>query len=529
MLAIALAAVLSAASPADRGGVSECAQSCVAHVTARLRGPVCKVCLTWGGDRGGWVIALLRVRPSAHEQVDALAQDPDWQVRWGAVRVMARKRGMLETTLLAERLARAPEPDAVAMAVVAAHVLAARGQSSVGLVKMGRDGPAAAARLWSLRDAVRQQMELELFSGTAGSRARGLADLSAFLRRPPAKVALEVVASRPTDSDAEVAEALRALCEKRDVEVGAELVAVARPPDRPAMDRLLAVYARALDALRAELKRPEPSSRTAAALALRAYLPMSQRDLEAVLLEDEPAVAWAAARALAGPKASGVLRYVESNAQRWAAAEPPVPLPVRWVSLALRGNRGCRPALLPLAKAKSVGLRTAAVPALVPCALTRRDAAGAGVFDDLDPEVRIAAVKALDEVAWGTAVAQRVERSLKDPDGRVAAAGLQIFASRAPAVALATLRAGLKHPAAEVREAAVEALGRRGSTPDAAAIADLLSHDPSSRVRVAAAVALGGLGGAQAVSALADAASRDPDSHVQYVAKDSLRQLGFQR
>jgi HEAT repeat protein len=87
----------------------------------------------------------------------------------------------------------------------------------------------------------------------------------------------------------------------------------------------------------------------------------------------------------------------------------------------------------------------------------------------------------------------------------------------------------LTHASPEVREAAVLALQRLpNGGAYAREVAKRLREDASAGVRAAAVSTLAGMGGPDAISALT-AAAQDPDGRVQYLARESLRRLGFRR
>jgi len=116
----------------------------------------------------------------------------------------------------------------------------------------------------------------------------------------------------------------------------------------------------------------------------------------------------------------------------------------------------------------------------------------------------------------------------RDPQDR---AKLTAMLGRLPAkdVQAGDFDAPLADADAQVRLAAVAALGARPEAAAADRLEKLLASDPSAGVRMAAAFWLGAPGREAAASALGTALSQDKDSQVRLQAAQSLSRLGTSR
>ncbi|HLM44668.1 MAG TPA: hypothetical protein VK458_12415, partial [Myxococcaceae bacterium] len=146
-------------------GATGCWSSCQKHVQdAALRAQVCKLCLTTG-RADSWLLELGRKRPVPEAALRSALGDPDWRVRWGAVRAQAKARGLTETRALADWVAEAPAKEEVLACVTAARAAADAGRSTAHFLKdAGSRGGEAAARVWARRNAIRSALEVEVYS-----------------------------------------------------------------------------------------------------------------------------------------------------------------------------------------------------------------------------------------------------------------------------------------------------------------------------------------------------------------------------
>jgi hypothetical protein len=214
--ALFLVLLLSAGQHGGQGALG-CWTSCQRHVQDQaLLARVCQLCVTTG-RADAWVLELGRKPgPPAQQALRSALTDPDWRVRWAALRGQAKTRGYTEPRALADWVAEAPARDEVLACVTAARAAANSGRSTASFLKeAGARGGTAAARIWARREAVREALEVEVYAEQAVLRGEALAHLATFLDRPPARVLLEAMARRPESGDAAAASALLSVAEKQ--------------------------------------------------------------------------------------------------------------------------------------------------------------------------------------------------------------------------------------------------------------------------------------------------------------------------
>lgn len=526
--ALFLVLLLSAGQHGGQGTLG-CWTACQRHVQDQaLRTRVCQLCVTTG-RADSWVLELGRGRPGlpARTALRSAVTDPDWRVRWGALRAEARIRGLIEPRMLADWVAEAPARDEVLACLTAARAAADAGRSSASFLKdAGAKGPSAAARVWARREAIREALEVEVYSEEPSLRGEALVHLATFLDRPPARVLLEAMARRPESGDEAAASALLQVADKRGTSVGRMLVQEATPPDQTLINRLFAVYSRDLEKLQKGLSSVDSAERRATVLTLRRYGPLAQRELERALGDSEVQVRRGAAKGLA--EAEGLPLMEVAGRRVRAEGATPATRRAWWEVVAT--DKACEPFLLELAR--DAGLpadaRGEAVAWLADCEGSgrRRFQALSPLLKDAQAPVRAGAVRALamPRSAEGDAA---VVAALGDPAPEVVAAALDVVGQQRQVNQGETAVALLESPAPEVREAAVRALRQFGRAQYVKPLAQLLQSDGVASVRVAAAEALGVLGGPFAASALSQALANDSDSHVQHVARRGLERLGF--
>ncbi|WP_328707189.1 HEAT repeat domain-containing protein [Citreicoccus inhibens] len=523
--ALLLMVLLAAGQQRGSTGAAACWVSCQRHVTDRaLRAQAYARCMT-----GGRVDSWLSVIGSQGEDRRVLASartDPDWRVRWGAVKAEARSRGVTERRVLADWVVDTSPGADLDACLTAARAAAEQGQSTADFLKeAGSRGPAAAARVWARRDAIREALELELYATDESVRPAALAHLGVFLSRSPARVVLEAMAGRPAAGDATVAASLKAVATRRQTSVGQLLLSEARPADEARVNRLFAVYSQELDALRPQLTSADASVRRGALASLRIYGPLARKELEAALGDDDRRARELAARALSD--GSGGRVYLARQLQGATTGESARP----WLEVLAR-DKGCAALLHGVAsdKARPPAVRGEAVALLGDCPESARDSRKLGSYlSDPSSEVRAGAVRALASMPRSAEGAQAATHALEDPAPEVVAAALDAVADPRQSTHGddAAELLGSEHPV--VRAAAARALERIGRPPHVKALAECLREDPVVAVRVAAAQALANIGGPLAVAALSAAVSHDADTHVQHVSREGLRRLGFTR
>jgi hypothetical protein len=508
-------------------GATGCWSSCQKHVQdAALRAQVCKLCLTTGRV-DSWLLELGRKRPVPEAALRSALGDPDWRVRWGALRAQAKARGLTETRVLADWVAEAPAKEEVLACVTAARVAADAGRSTAHFLKdAGSRGGEAAARVWARRSAIRSALEVEVYAEDRSLRGEALLHLAALFGQSPARAVLITMAERPESADEAPASALFAVAEKQGTSVGRMLVLEAKPPDQTLINRLFAVYSRELETLQKGLAAFDLAERRAAVVSLRSYGPLAQRELERALGDTEPSVRRLAARALA--ESEGL--SLSEAASRRVRAEGASPVTRRaWWEVGATA-KDCAAFLLEAAEDPSLppDARGEAVAWLADCEglAGRRFQVLLPFLQDAQAPVRAGAVRALS-THRSQEGDEAVTAALEDPAPEVAAAALDVVGQQRRLAEAESAVVLLGSADARVREAAARALERIGRAQHVKPLAETLQADPVASVRVAAAQTLGLLGGPFAASALSQAASKDPDSHVQHVARRGLERLGF--
>jgi HEAT repeat protein len=519
--------VLSA-SPGGSQGAPGCWAACQRNVQERtLRARVCPVCITAGRD-DAWLLELAKAKedPAARSALLSARRDQDWRVRWGALRSLAQAQGLAAPQVLADWVMEASGPDALPACLTAARAAAAAGSSTDAFLKdAGAQGPAAAARVWSRRDAIRQVLEVEAYAEAVPVRGEALLHLSVFLGQSPARTLLTAMGRRPESVDDTAAGALLWVADKQGSSVGRMLLEEARSEDQALINRLFAIYSRQLEELHKGLGAVDPLERRGAVQSLRHYGPLARRELERALGDSDLAVRRMAARCLA--EAEG-LSLPEAANQRILAPETERATRRAWMEAGAVGQ-GCERFLLTLARETRLDVesRGEAVAWLVEC-----DEGMKGRFEALSPflkdaavPVRAGAVRALARLGTPQGDAA-LAAALADGTPEVVAAALDVVGQRHQRAQAESVVALLDSASPQVREAAARALEPLGRSQDIKPLARVLREDSVVAVRVAAAESLGALGGPLAASALSQAL-QDPDTHVQHVARRGLVRLGF--
>ncbi len=525
---LCLVTVPSRGQPRVLGG--RCKESCTRLLTdPRLRAVLCGRCLTDATlDRGGWAVALKDESPR-QEQLDEILKDDDWQVRWGAIRAGAAIKGLTDVRALATWIV--DGRDVKAACLTAVHLAASRKQTLLELLQPGGTmGPSAAALCLQRREELRKDLEVELYSTDPVTRREALLHLGGFLDLPPARVVLTAMATRPAETDESSALLLVEDAESGGLAAGAAVLKAATRADAPRVDRLLAVWSKALDVQRPRLKSAEQRERKEAIAALSVLGPIGATEFEGLLEDPDPAIRLAAARALArgeGRTLAGAAKTRLDPLTKATAAQR-----ARWAELLGRGGADeCGPTLAEAVAEPRLEetVRAAALAALGGCAQAKALPQVKQALAAKSPRMRAAALDALADIARVPEAGKLVETGLKDPDPDVLAAAVRAAGAQHLTPRLPEVLALLEHPSVGVRVAAVGAVRVMGDARTAAAVGRVLGKDGSPEVREVCAQALGELGGAEAVGALTRASEKDGSPRVKYVAGESLRKLGFAR
>lgn len=522
-----LLALLSAGQHGSAGATA-CWTSCQRHVTDGADRPrVCRVCVM-GGAPESWVDALAEDKPSYKEALDSALKDGDWRVRWAAVRARAKVRRVSEPRALAEWVAAAPTSEELSACLTAARAAGEGGQTVGDFLKgSGPRASAALARVAAHREDIRRALEVELYAENVAERGRALAHLAVLVGRPPARVVLDAMASRPESADEAVARALIDTSERQLTSVGRMLLAVAKPADEARVNRLFAVYSRELEALQPDLASGDVTKRRAAVLSLRRYGPLAGKELSRALVDPDAQVSQHAARGLAEVEGLSVVEAARKRLRPEAdlAAQRP------WLQVVAR-ERGGAELLLAVAEDghQPAPVRGEAVAMLGACEDVGREQRLGLLTPYLThalPPLRAGAVRALDALPWGAGSKEALVFALDDSAPEVLVAALGVVAARRQTSQVEVVVRLLGSESPEVREASARALEAVGRAQHVPVLAMRLREDPAAAVRVAAAHALGVLGGAQSVAALTEASEHDADTHVQHVAREALQRLGF--
>lgn len=527
-----LAALAQADMPQARSQAMGCKASCEAHVKQPgLRANICNRCFMGAlsvNDRGAWVIALGAAEGGAEGVTSALA-DPDWEVRWGAVRALSKQKGQAELSALASWIVKAQGDDGKRARLTAAHLAGKRKLTSSTLLKVaGKDGPAAAAAVWEDRAAIRRTLEVELYGTDPFLQLEALQHLALFLSIPEGQVVLEAMRGKPESTDVIPARLLIRRAELGGPPAGLTLLKGAREEHKPFVDRLFALYSAQLDLLRPKLASKDLEERKATVREVWSYGPLGAFDLEQMLLDEVNTVRLLAARGVAAGEGLTLLEAAKNRLS--PQSKTPALLQTRWIDvLGESGGKGCDEPLIALVKnqALSDGVRGAAVKGLGACGGAESFKTIVEALDNSAPAIRVGAIQALQYMPRNTRAEAAAAKALTDPDPTVLAAAVRTVGTQRQAGRVEQVRPLLDHADPGVRAAAVEALATLGGSSSVISISRRLKDDRDASVRVAAAKALGELGGPHAPGALGEAAKKDPDSRVQHVALESLRRLGF--
>ncbi|MDC0709341.1 HEAT repeat domain-containing protein [Stigmatella sp. ncwal1] len=522
-----LVLLLLSAGPRGSTGATDCWMSCQQHVQdAALRATICQSCITQGSAEG-WVVALGHLRPVPREVLRSALTDSRWQVRWAALRVTAKARGLSEPRALAEWVAGAQGEAELTACLTAIRIAAEAGRLPAPYFQgAGDKGAVAVEKIRARKDALREALELELYAEDAAVRQQALSQLSVFLGMPPARVVLDAMEGRSPTADAAVASALKAVAERGESSVGRMLLEAASPDDPARVNRLFALYSQEIQGLQGELTASDPVKRRSAVSALRVYGPLAQRELEQALNDPDRLVRQSAARGVA--RAEGFSLLEAAGRRLRAPASLGAQLP--WLEAVAR-EKDCQPALLAVADDSQHApvIRGEALALLAEC-----DVRGQARLERLSPFlrdaealVRAGALRAFGAAAGGAELTGALTAALEDPSPEVIAAAIDTAALRRQAKWADVIAEQLLSGPPLVRQAAASALERLGRPHHIKALAECLRQDTVAAIRVSAAQALGGLGGPFAVSALSEAVQKDADTHVQHVSREALRRLGF--
>lgn len=525
---IALWVTPLAAEPSRALG-ARCKESCQRHLKdPRQRTVVCGRCLTDStNDRGSWAAAL-KDEATRMDVLEDILKDDDWQVRWGAVRAMAATRGLTDMRELSRWIMDGRDN---APCLTALHLAASRKQTTgVMLQAAGSMGPSAAALCWQKRDELKKSLEVEMYATDAVTRREAMLHLATFFEIPPARAVLNAMATRPPATDEAAALLLVEDAFLGGPTAGTAVLSVAKEADKARVDRLLSVWAAALDTQRPKLKSAVPTERKEAVSAIAALGPLGARELEGLLEDPDTSIRHAAARGLA--RGEGMTLGLYAKAKLDPKNKVPNATRVRWAEfLGASEAEACEDTLKAAVGEARLddGVRAAALAALGGCAGAKALPEVKKALGSKSVKQRAAAVEALGQIPRVAEATQLIEKAFKDLEPEVLAAAIRSAGAQHMTARVADVTSLLEHPAVEVRLASAQALVVMGDARSAAALGRALQKDTAAEVREACARGLGELGGPDAPGPLTHAAEKDASSRVKYVASESLRKLGFSR
>jgi HEAT repeat protein len=499
-----------------------CKEACLRHVTdPRVRATVCGRCFT-ESDRGAWAAALADQPQVNDAQLSSVLSDPDWAVRWGAVRALAKRKAVTDGRVLSDWVT--AEPDRACPTAV--HVAGARKLTTAALLQ-----PQPAALCWERRASLEAQLELEMYSEASGVRLEAVTHLAAFVERPITRVVLEAMKSRAPETDALSAGLLVEACHLGGPPAGKAVLDVKKgQADEALVNRLLAVWSRQIDAQRKLLTAEDHAARREAIAQLADLAPLSTPELESALTDADPSNRRAAAAALAKGAGQSVAVYAKSK------LDPTTPLPLetrkQWLAaVGSSQDRECADTLSAAVADERLELaaRAAALPALVDCAGMKALGTVKQAQSSKVAPLRAGAVLALSGLPRQGEIPKLLEPAFSDPEPIVLAAAAHAAGALRQRTLTPRLLALMDHDDAVVRREAVLALSALETPAAVPRLIRSVGNDADPQVRAAAALALGDLGSAAAVPALITASEGDKDAKVKFVAAESLRKLGFKR
>lgn len=521
-LAVMIVTVATASLAQSRDATARCRAACARYVTdPRAQASACAPCLLHPDDPAAWLDRM-------KEAPKGTRDDPEWTVRWAALRHESRGTAKNAQQRLAVWVARSTGAERELACVTAVLVAGALDQRAGDFLAAAKTGePSAAGACAVLEPKVIEAIEPALFSIDPVERRETVRGLSKGLGLKPAQVLLHAMKTRPVAFDELVADELAGLAERGDEPAGRALLSVATPADAAVVNRLLAVYSKRRDELRGKLSAPSLEERRAAVHRLAALAPLSAPELVPALEDSSGSVRLAAAKGLA----AGEGRTLAEAAEARLSGDEPTRLEqqLAWLSLLADASApGCGDVALRAWERMDAParLRETALAVAAGCDWASSDAAVASAAASANPAERAAA-------AWAAAKGPTTPKTIALTLGALASddeaslraglAGAARHRQKAQAARAASLAS---HASPLVRAEALKTLAVLDPGQARLKAMRALEHDADAAVRTAAAETLSLVGGPQALGALDRAAKNDPDPAVKFVAADSLRRLG---
>ncbi|MDP1826189.1 MAG: HEAT repeat domain-containing protein [Archangium sp.] len=484
----------------------------------RLRASACGACLTSPDQGAAWLSRLPALPPR-------LLEDQDWEVRWAALLFEAKKVKGTAAHQLASWLARAQggEEEVQRACLTAVH---AAGALKTPMAALLAADPVAAKTCAAREKALRDALWLELYAESAPTRREALTHLARAFDRTPARVLLDALPSHAAAFDELVLDTLASWSLEAELSPAASLLSTATPADVAAMNRVLAVYARRLDAARPLLASPDEMIRRQGLGQLMELAPLSERELLGALADAVPGLRLHAARGLA----RGESRSLAAMAEGRLSGEKPATRAQQLVLLELVGDRhepDCAATVLKTWRdqARAPELRRRALAVAASCSWKDSLADVEAAFGAAGELERASAIAALGHAPRTEQLTERLTRATDAVEPSLRVAACQAIAQQRWRGGTARLDALAADAVPEVRSEAVRGLVALDAPGLEARLGTLLEKDASPVVRATAAGLLSRFTSPRTVSALSQAARNDTDSNVKLVAAQSLRKL----
>lgn len=513
-----LCLLLVAASAAGQSRASRCFAACERNVAdPRLRASACGACLTSPDQGAAWLSRLPELPPR-------LLEDQDWEVRWAALLFEAKKVKGTAAHQLALWLVRAGKEDEVQRACLTA--VHAAGALKIPMATLLGADPPAAKTCGAREQALREALWLELYAESAPTRREALTHLARAFERTPARVVLDALPAHAPAFDELVLDTLASWSLEEELSPAASLLSTATPADVAAMNRVLAVYARRLDAARPLLASPDEMIRRQGLGQLMELAPLSERELLGALADPVPGLRLHAARALARGEARSLAAMTEGRLSGAKSSTPAQQL----VLLELVGARhepDCAATVLKTWRdpARAADLRRRALAVAASCSWKDSLADVEAAYGAPGELERAAAIGALGFAPRTEQLTERLTRATDAVEPSLRSAACQAIAQQRWRGGTARLNALAADADAGVRSEALKGLVALDAPGLEGKLGTLLEKDASPQVRATAAGLLARFTSPRTISALSQAARNDTDANVKLVAAQSLRKL----
>ena len=496
---------------------ARCRRPCEALTSdARQRASLCVKC---GLDTEpmGWLFKLSPIPPAAFTH-------DDWLVRWSALKADAKAKHLTIEQRLGQAIDATSEEQRVTTCLTA--VMAAGARSSTRDALLASE-PRALAACQAIDGSVYKQGTLELFVADRNRAHEALQYLSAGRGTGPARVVLDALGPRATETDEALAELLVLHAERGGPPVGLALLRDASEKDAAQVDRLLKFYSLLRDKNRPLLSSSEKDARRQAVAALAPIAPLSVSELQVALNDGQASIRMAAARAISRGEGRTVTEAAEARLSGTTPANAAEKR--RWLTLLADVDDPRCPALTRRTwedETQPDAVRAEALVSLAGCARRASvpDLARAAAAKNVTLQAGV--MRAVLLLPREPGVVPLVEEALTSNADEVLAGAAQAIGAHRLTSLAPRLSPLLEHQGGSVRAEALKAVSVLDPRKAQPVVISKLGQDPDVEVRLAAAALLAEVGGPLAISALAQASKTDGDGRVKMAATESLRRLG---